>query len=145
MVLQKNEKSAYGLNRLNQGLSDSLVSLFCEIVSIFKTSFEMGRITIAIYRPKKGHEEALAKLVESHMAILSKEGLVTARKPIVMKAEDQSIVEIFEWQSSQAIQQAHENPEVGKLWNAFNEVCDYVPPVDVKEFHNLFAEFEAVN
>jgi hypothetical protein len=105
----------------------------------------MGRITIAVYRPKKGSETALARLVRDHMALLSKENLITAREPVVMKAADGTIIEIFEWKSAEAIQAAHHNVAVGKLWSEFGEVCDYLPPVAVGEFHNMFAEFEAIN
>jgi hypothetical protein len=105
----------------------------------------MGRITIAVYRPKKGKEEALLKIVSEHMSILEGQGLITDRKPIVMQADDKTIVEIFEWKSAQAIQDAHSNAEVLKLWDRFNEVCSYEIPVNVKEFNNLFSEFAPIN
>jgi hypothetical protein len=105
----------------------------------------MGRITIAIYKPKKGKEAELLNLVEEHLPILKTQNLITDRKPIVMQAADKSIVEIFEWRSPEAIQAAHHNPEVLKLWDRFNEVCDYEIPVNVKEFHNMFSEFTPVN
>ena len=105
----------------------------------------MGRITIAIYHPKKGKEKELLKVVSDHMPVLQREDLITDRKPIVMQASDKSVVEVFEWKSPKAIDEAHRNPEVQKLWERFNEVCEYVKPVDVKEFHNLFAEFTPIN
>jgi quinol monooxygenase YgiN len=105
----------------------------------------MGRITIAIYRPKKGKEQDLLKVVEDHMPVLQRENLITDRKPIVMQAADKSIVEVFEWKSSKAIEEAHHNPEVQKLWERFGNVCEYVKPVDVQEFHNLFSEFTPIN
>ena len=105
----------------------------------------MGRITIAVYRPKTGKQSAVEKLVAGHMDILLREGLVTSRKPIVMKSADGTIVEVFEWKSSEAIAAAHTNQNVGKLWHAFSEVCDFEPPTAVAEFHNMFSEFESVN
>jgi hypothetical protein len=105
----------------------------------------MGRITIASYKPKPGKDADLATLVRNHLPILQTQNLVTERKPIVMKATDGTIVEIFEWKSPEAISAAHTNPEVQKMWQAFNEVCEYLPPVSIKEFHNLFAEFEPIN
>jgi hypothetical protein len=105
----------------------------------------MGRISIAIYRPKKGKEKDLLKLIDEHLPILQTQNLVTNRKPIVMKAQDQSIIEIFEWASAEAITAAHTNPVVGKLWERFGEVCDFEIPINVKEFQNMFSEFEPVN
>ena len=105
----------------------------------------MSRITIAVYRPKKGKEADLLKLIHDHMPILEGQGLITSRKPVVMRAADKTIVEIFEWKSSEAIEAAHSNKEVLKLWDKFNEVCDYEIPVNIEEFHNMFSEFEPVN
>ena len=105
----------------------------------------MGRITIAIYRPKPGRDKELQKIVGEHMPVLMGQSLITDRKPIVMKASDGCIIEVFEWRSAEAIRSAHENPEVLKLWERFNEVCDYDKPVNVKEFHNMFSEFTPVN
>lgn len=105
----------------------------------------MGRIAIAVYRPKKGKEARLLDLVKNHLPILRKESLVTDRSPIIARASDNSIIEIFEWKSSEAIAAAHHNPEVAKLWASFSEVCDYAAPVSVKEFNNMFSEFEPIN
>ena len=105
----------------------------------------MGRITIAVYRPREGREKDLLRLVKEHLPILMKEGLITDRKSIVMQAADKSIVEVFEWKSKQAIENAHTNAAVLELWNRFNEVCDYTIPVNVKEFHAMFSEFEPIN
>jgi quinol monooxygenase YgiN len=105
----------------------------------------MGRITIVVYRPNPGKEKELLKLVEEHMPILKKQQLITDRIPIVMQAADKTIVEIFEWKSRQAIEDAHTNPAVQELWQRFNEVCEYEIPVNVKEFKSMFSEFEPIN
>ena len=105
----------------------------------------MGRVVIVVYRPLKGKEGALERLVKSHHAVLLQENLVTARTPVIMKALDGSVVEIFEWTSSEAIERAHTNPVVSHLWEKFNEVCTYEKPVDLTEFHSIFSEFESIN
>jgi quinol monooxygenase YgiN len=104
----------------------------------------MERIVIVVYRPKKGKEEKLLQVINDHMPVLQRQGLITDRKPIVMRAKDKSIIEVFEWKSAEAIEEAHSNPEVLALWERFSEVCDYEIPVNVDEFHNLFSEFEPV-
>jgi quinol monooxygenase YgiN len=104
----------------------------------------MGRGVIVVYRPKKGKDEQLLQLLRVHVQILREQELATERHPIVMKAGDGSIIEVFEWKSEEAIQRAHENKIVQKLWEQFREVCDYEIPINVKEFHAMFSEFEVI-
>ena len=61
-----------------------------------------------------------------------------------MRPENGSIVEVFEWKSSEAINQAHENVAVQALWAEFSEVCDYTPLAQLKETYAMFAEFDAL-
>ena len=105
----------------------------------------MSRGVIVIYRPKKGKDGALLQLVKDHMSILRTQNLVTDRAPIIMKAGDGSIVEVFEWKSAEAIEEAHQNEVVQELWERFSQVCDYEIPVNVKEFQGLFSEFDVLN
>lgn len=105
----------------------------------------MSRTVIVIYRPKKGKEQQLLQLVKGHLPILHAENLVTDRKPMVMRAADGAIVEVFEWKSADAIKQAHNNRAVQQLWEKFSQVCDYEKPINVKEFQELFSEFETID
>jgi hypothetical protein len=102
------------------------------------------RIVIVVYKPLKGKERGLEAIVSKHLEILKNENLVTDRLPIVMRSANGCIVEVFEWLSQQAIQSAHTNPEVLKLWNEFSAVCEYEKPVNVEEFNNFFSEFEPI-
>lgn len=104
----------------------------------------MGRIVIVAYRPLPGKEAALKAVIKDHMPVLEKEGLITDRKPIVMQAADNTVIEVFEWKSREAIEQAHSNSNVQKLWERFSEVCEYKEPASVQEFNELFSEFEAL-
>ena len=105
----------------------------------------MGKIVIVAYRPFSGKENNLKEIIDVHIPVLKKEGLVTDRKPIVMKTADGCFVEVFEWQSADAIERAHQNKAVQELWSRFSQVCEYEKPVNIKEFSDLFSEFEAVN
>ena len=105
----------------------------------------MSRGVIVIYRPRRGKDTALLQMVKDHLPILRTQDLVTDRAPIIMKAADGSIIEVFEWKSPDAIKEAHQNKVVLALWERFSEVCDYEIPVNVKEFHGLFSEFEILN
>jgi hypothetical protein len=105
----------------------------------------MGIITIAVYRPKKGKEKQLKAIVKKHLPVLRSQDLITDRLPIVMRAGDKTIVEVFEWKSQKAIRDAHRNPEVLKLWDAFSAVCEYGIPSKVKEFSEMFPNFKPLN
>ena len=104
----------------------------------------MGRFVIVAYAPKPGNEEALLELVKSHIGILRSEDLVTDRSASVMRAANGTLVEVFEWKSAAAIEQAHANPAVQKMWEEFAAVCDYVPLTQLGEAQQMFAEFDAV-
>ena len=71
-----------------------------------------GVIVIVAYRPKPGKEKELLELVRNRVPILRKEGLVTDRKPTIMRASDGTIIEVSEWKSQEAIDAAHKNPNV---------------------------------
>jgi quinol monooxygenase YgiN len=101
----------------------------------------MGRIVIVAYKPKPGKGQALKELTKTHVSRLKKEGLVTDREPVIAETADGTLIEVFEWLSDEAIQNAHKNPAVLQMWAEYAEVCDYVPLNTLQECGNLFAEF----
>jgi len=102
----------------------------------------MGSISVACYKPRPGCEAALLELVRNHLPPRRAERLVTERAPIVMRAADGTIVEVFEWVSKEAIAGAHTNPVVLDLWKKFEAVCWYETPSNLAEFQNMFSHFE---
>jgi hypothetical protein len=105
----------------------------------------MGRIVIVGYKPKPGKSEALKELMKTHLSILQQQGLATDRKSIIMEAGDGTIVEVFEWVSAEAIQNAHKNPVVLQMWGEYAGVCDYVPVGSLAEAGSLFSDFTPVD
>jgi len=104
----------------------------------------VGRVVIAAFKPKPGQQAALHAVVAKHWRILQAEGLVTERPRSVMQAADGTVLEVFEWRSTEAIEQAHKNPAVLALWAEFEEACDYVPLAGLAEATHPFSEFEAL-
>lgn len=104
----------------------------------------MGRSVIAVFRPKPGKDRELFDVVSRHWRVLCGQGLVTERARHVMRAVDGTIVEVFEWRSAQAIEQAHRDPLVQALWTEFEAACDYVPLASLAEAQQLFPEFETL-
>ena len=103
-----------------------------------------GVIVIVAYRPKPGNERELVDLVRSRVPTLRKEGLVTDREPTIMRARDDTIIEVSEWKSHEAIDAAHKNPNVLAMWNKFFAICDCVPLKNLAEAEEMFAGFEPI-
>lgn len=101
-----------------------------------------GVCVIVAYRPKPGKEEELLAIVRSRVPTLRKEGLVTDRVPVLMRAKNGTLIEVSEWKSREAIDAAHKNPTVLALWNKFFAVCDCVPLETLPESSEMFAGFE---
>ena len=104
-----------------------------------------SRITIAVYKPFTGKENDLESLAATHHQRLLDLHLVTDRRPIIMKSEDGTILEVFEWLSKEAINAAHSNPAVLQMWSEFGALCEFLPTAAVKEIGNMFSEFTPMN
>ena len=102
-------------------------------------------MVICTYRPKPGKEKELLEIVREHVPILRGLGLATNRTVHIMKAADGSIVEVFEWVSSKAIEDAHNNSTVHEMWKKFEAACTYENIASLEEAKGLFSEFEPVN
>jgi quinol monooxygenase YgiN len=103
-----------------------------------------GVIVIVVYRPKPGRESETLDLVRSRVPTLRKEGLVTDRAPIIMRARDGTIIEVSEWKSQEAIDAAHKNANVLAMWNKFFQICDCIPVNTLSETAEMFAGFEPI-
>jgi hypothetical protein len=82
--------------------------------------------------------------VRQRVPTLRREGLVTERVPVIMRTKDGTIIEVSEWKSREAIEEAHSNPRVLAMWDKFFAVCDCVPLKTVPEAEMMFAGFEPV-
>ncbi|MEZ0228233.1 MAG: hypothetical protein ACAI25_06385 [Planctomycetota bacterium] len=98
-------------------------------------------IVFAAYRPKKGKEKELEALVSKHTPTLLDLELVTDRKPIVCRAKDGTVIEVFEWRSMDAARKAHELPAVAAIWEAMAVVADFAKLDSLDESHGEFPHF----
>ena len=105
----------------------------------------MSVLVIVAYRPRPGKEALLLQLTKEHVPILREQGLATDRPAYAMRAADGTILEVFEWKSKAAIETAHTNPAVLKMWERYAEACEYVPLAAVKESSDMFAGFEPID
>jgi hypothetical protein len=87
-------------------------------------------------------DDGLLAVVRDHLPVLREEGLVPERPAIAMRGRDGTVVEVFEWESPDAIGRAHELPAVQELWARFERACEYVALADLAEAGDLFPSFE---
>lgn len=99
---------------------------------------------MALFRPKPGHEAALMACMRDHLPVLRARGLATDAPSTVLRAADGTLVEIFDWRSAAAIDAAHADPEVARLWARYAACCDYVTLADLAESRAMFPSFERV-
>ncbi|HMS64963.1 MAG TPA: hypothetical protein PKD83_06880 [Ignavibacteria bacterium] len=104
----------------------------------------MGIFVITCFKPKVGKEKELLEVIKDHMPVLRKEGLVTDKVCHVMRSANGCIIEVFEWKSQEAINDAHNNKNVHELWKRFENVCEYISLSDLDETKSIFPGFEPV-
>jgi hypothetical protein len=99
-------------------------------------------VVIAMYRPHEGKIAELETLVRKHFSTLKEYGLTTDKDSFIGRSADGSLLEIFEWISAEAAEQAHDHPAVAKVWEAMGEVCDFGKLSDLPESKNRFPHFQ---
>lgn len=104
-----------------------------------------AEIVIAAYRPKPGRGEELLDLVRRHHPVLRSLGLVTDRVPVIGRAKDGTILEIFEWESNAAMERAHGMPEVRAIWNPMGEIAELASLASLEESKHPFPHFQPVS
>jgi hypothetical protein len=104
----------------------------------------MGVTVMALFRPKPGKEPDLMACMRDHLPVLRAQGLATDRPGTILRAGDGTLVEIFEWVSQDAIDAAHRNAAVGRLWARYEACCDYVTLADLPEAREMFPSFARV-
>jgi quinol monooxygenase YgiN len=103
-----------------------------------------AEIVFALYRPHPGREAELRKILARHVPTLRRLEMATDREPIVVKSKNGTLVEIFEWATSDAAEKAHHHPEVAKVWEAIGKIAD-MPVLDsLEEAKQRFPHFEPV-
>lgn len=99
---------------------------------------------IAMYKPNDGKEEQLLEIIEKHTPLLKSEGLITDFQPLLLRSENGTYLELFDWKSVEAKDQAHRNESVMKLWEEMMEVSDMKELSSLAEAGQLFPNFERI-
>jgi hypothetical protein len=83
--------------------------------------------------------------MKTHRQKLDGEDLVSKIASIIIQSTNGTIIEIFGWKSKEAIELAHSNPVVKKIWAEYAAVCEFVPISEIEESSKLFSEFTPIN
>ena len=101
-------------------------------------------IVFAIYKPHTNKGNKLKKLLFNHIPILKSNNLITDRPPMLVQSKNGIYIEIFEWKSNNAVEEAHKNSEVQKLWDEMEKVCDFTSLDSIKEAKEYFPQFKPI-
>lgn len=104
-----------------------------------------GIMAIATYKPKEGREVELRELVKQHVSLLRQYGLASSKDNYVAHTQDGTIIEVFEWVSTQATEAAHQHPAVMALWEKMMLIADFTPACQLQEMQRPFPGFELIN
>ncbi|MFY9583435.1 MAG: hypothetical protein WAR21_02960 [Candidatus Acidiferrales bacterium] len=84
-----------------------------------------SEVVICTYRIKRRHEAVFLKILSRHWPTLRRLGLATRRPAAIFRGNDKSkktfFVEIFTWKSGEAMEAAHQSPEVMAVWEAMGK------------------------
>ena len=105
----------------------------------------VSRIAINVYRARPDKEVVLLSELRDHQSLLWSEGLATDLEPIVMRAGDGTLIEIFQWASAKAIEDAHRNARVQAAWGRLEACAEFVPLAEVAGADRPFSDFERVS
>ena len=101
-------------------------------------------VVIALYRPHEGKDADLRALIDEHLPTLQRLELITNRPSILMRAEDGTYLEVFEWCDGDAARRAHEHPEVAAVWERMAQVADLPELGSLPEANRRFPHFRPV-
>ena len=102
------------------------------------------QVVFALYRPRDGKDEEFRSVLGLHIPTLRRLGLITDRAEILVKSRNGTYIEIFEWSTPEAAGQAHQHPEVAKVWEAMGQVADLPTLESLDEAKARFPNFAPV-
>jgi hypothetical protein len=103
------------------------------------TKVQKPKIVFAVYHPIDGHEKNLRQLIAKHVPTLRRLKLVTQREAIIIKSKSGAYVEIFEWKSSKASNDAHDVSAVRKIWDEMRKVAHLTKLHSLPESKEMFS------
>jgi len=101
-------------------------------------------LTFAMYRPKKGKEKELKKILKNHFPTLRRLGLITENSAHRVESKNGTVIEIFEWKNAAAKKKAHTHPDMRAIWGPMMDICDFPTMKNLPESESVFPNFKVV-
>lgn len=81
-------------------------------------------VVLAVYRVAEKVQAEFFQVVKDKREYFLKAGLMTARAPIFLRSSGnpEFLIDIFEWSSAEAIERAHSDPVVQRMWARMAEL-----------------------
>jgi quinol monooxygenase YgiN len=105
----------------------------------------MRHVGVVLYRPHKGKEEELLRLLRAAFPMLRRNGFISDSKVIGLRSRDGRIMVIFEWASAEAMDLAGEHPEVQEYWMEQDKLSTLDKAADLPEFQRTVPVFERID
>ncbi len=85
---------------------------------------ENAIVVLAVYRVAEKVQAEFFQVVKDKREYFLKAGLMTARVPIFLRSSGnpEFLIDIFEWASAEAIERAHSDPVVQRMWARMAEL-----------------------
>ena len=87
-----------------------------------------GGIVVCTYKTKEGKEDAFQKVLREHWETLDRLGLVQPQPRLLLRGNGEKnqneFIEVFAWKDAQAVETAHQSPEVRTMWAPMEELCE---------------------
>jgi len=103
------------------------------------------RLAMCVWRPHYGREHNLVALLGHQLARLRELDLVTNREPVVGRTDNDEVVVILEWVSSEAIATAETDPGIVRIMRHVVALADAVTPASVPAAREMFFEMTPID
>lgn len=106
-------------------------------------------VVMAVYRVAVSKQTEMLRVIREKREYFSRVGYMTSRIPTLVRSpkNPEFMIDIFEWSSEDAIEKAHADPVVRRLWSRMEElwIDGGLGLEKLPESEEAFAGFEAVD
>jgi hypothetical protein len=101
-------------------------------------------LALAAYRPRPEREDDFLVFLHEELALLRRRGHVTERRAPVVRAPKGELLVVLEWSTDHAVDDAHADPDVLKVWDRKAELAEYIAPAALSGSDIPFARWPVI-
>lgn len=105
----------------------------------------MATSIIVGYRPFPGRTDLVVSILLEIYAVMQRAGLITARRPWIMRSEEGNVVAAFDMTDEYSFAASEKIREMSMLRARLMGVAERVPLSGLRECNDPYAEFETSN